>query len=90
MQIKGDVIKTKLIFGTKRRRQANELSEDALGTVAGGYEVKTVYRDPLEWMGPGHSSLYSVTGENKITGETETKLFRSRSDAKAYGEASLK
>lgn len=68
---------------------ANELSEDALGSVAGGYEVETIHRDPLEWMGSG-SSLYSVTGENKITGEPETKLFRSSSDAKAYGEKNLK
>ena len=70
---------------------ANELSEDALGAVAGGYEVETIHRDPLEWLhGTASSSLYSVTGENKTTGETETKLFKSRSDAKAYGEANLK
>lgn len=70
---------------------ANELSEDALGTVAGGYEVETILHDPLEWMhGRASSSLYSVTGENKTTGETETKFFRSSSDAKAYGEANLK
>lgn len=70
---------------------ANELSEDALGAVAGGYEVETLYRDPLEWIhGAGSGSIYSVTGENKNTGETETKLFKSRSDADSYGKANLK
>lgn len=68
---------------------ANELSEDALGGVAGGYDVETLYHDPLEWLHRG-GGLYSVTGKNKTTGETETKLFRSRSEAKAYGEENLK
>lgn len=53
--------------------------------------METLYRDSMGWIhGRDSSSIYSVNGENKTTGETETKFFRSYSDADSYGKANLK
>ncbi len=65
---------------------ANELSEDALGAVAGGLEVSSMQF----FEGPQVMSLVTVKGINPETGEEDTKIHKIRGTSTKGLEAKLK
>lgn len=64
-----------------------ELSDDMLGAVAGGFDV---FEGGVGASGAGGRVQYVVTGKNKKTGGQEARVFNTRDDAVAYGQANLK